>query len=30
MHYALRDFGTERRNMLRVALEGDRPAGVVL
>ncbi|HUR78103.1 MAG TPA: TauD/TfdA family dioxygenase [Acidimicrobiales bacterium] len=28
MHYALRDFGTARRNMLRVALEGDRPAGV--
>lgn len=28
MHYALRDFGTERRNMLRVALEGDRPVGV--
>jgi len=27
MHYALRDFGTARRNMLRVALEGDRPAG---
>ncbi len=28
MHYALRDFGTSRRNMLRVALEGDRPVGV--
>ncbi len=28
MHYALRDFGSARRNMLRVALEGDRPAGV--
>ena len=28
MHYALRDFGTARRNMLRVALEGDRPVGV--
>lgn len=28
MHYALRDFGTARRNMLRVALEGDRPTGV--
>ncbi len=28
MHYALRDFGDARRNMLRVALEGDRPAGV--
>lgn len=28
MHYALRDFGNERRNMLRVALEGDRPVGV--
>ena len=28
MHYALRDFGAARRNMLRVALEGDRPAGV--
>jgi taurine dioxygenase len=29
MHYALLDFGTERRRMLRVALEGDRPRGVV-
>ena len=28
MHYALRDFGEARRNMLRVALEGDVPAGV--
>jgi len=28
MHYALLDFGTERRRMLRVALEGDRPVGV--
>jgi taurine dioxygenase len=28
MHYALRDFGNARRNMLRVALEGDRPLGV--
>jgi taurine dioxygenase len=28
MHYALMDYGTTRRNMLRVALEGDRPAGV--
>jgi taurine dioxygenase len=28
MHYALLDFGTARRNMLRVALEGDTPAGV--
>jgi taurine dioxygenase len=28
MHYALRDFGDARRNMLRVALEGDRPVGV--
>ena len=28
MHYALRDFGQARRNMLRVALEGDRPVGV--
>ncbi|HVE94506.1 MAG TPA: TauD/TfdA family dioxygenase [Acidimicrobiales bacterium] len=27
MHYALRDFGAARRNMLRVALEGDRPVG---
>ena len=28
MHYALRDFGQARRNMLRVALEGDVPAGI--
>jgi taurine dioxygenase len=28
MHYALRDFGSARRNMLRVALEGDTPVGV--
>ena len=28
MHYALLDFGVERRRMLRVALEGDRPIGV--
>jgi taurine dioxygenase len=28
MHYALRDFGDARRNMLRVALEGDVPTGV--
>jgi len=28
MHYALLDFGTDRRRMLRVALEGDRPIGV--
>ena len=28
MHYALRDFGTAPRHMIRVALEGDRPAGV--
>jgi taurine dioxygenase len=28
MHYALLDFGTQRRRMLRVALEGDRPVGV--
>ncbi len=28
MHYALRDFGDARRNMIRVALEGDRPVGV--
>jgi len=28
MHYALRDFGTAPRRMIRVALEGDRPAGV--
>lgn len=28
MHYALRDFGGARRNMLRVALEGDKPVGV--
>jgi len=26
MHYALLDFGAERRRMLRVALAGDRPA----
>jgi taurine dioxygenase len=28
MHYALMDYGTTRRNLLRVALEGDRPVGV--
>ncbi|MBA3653612.1 MAG: TauD/TfdA family dioxygenase, partial [Actinobacteria bacterium] len=28
MHYALRDFGTAPRRMIRVALEGDRPVGV--
>jgi taurine dioxygenase len=28
MHYALLDFGTDRRRMLRVALEGERPVGV--
>lgn len=28
MHYALLDFGTQRRRMLRVALEGERPIGV--
>jgi taurine dioxygenase len=28
MHYALLDYGTERRRMERVALEGDRPLGV--
>lgn len=28
MHYALLDFGTERRRMLRVALVGERPVGV--
>lgn len=28
MHYALLDFGTDRRRMLRVALQGDRPVGV--
>jgi len=28
MHYALLDFGTSRRRMLRVALHGDRPVGV--
>jgi taurine dioxygenase len=27
MHYALLDFGTNRRRMLRVALEGERPVG---
>ena len=27
MHYALRDFGSAPRRMIRVALEGDRPAG---
>jgi taurine dioxygenase len=27
MHYALLDFGTSRRRMLRVALEGDPPVG---
>jgi alpha-ketoglutarate-dependent taurine dioxygenase len=28
MHYALLDFGTDRRRMLRVALEGEKPVGV--
>jgi alpha-ketoglutarate-dependent taurine dioxygenase len=28
MHYALLDFGTDRRRMLRVALAGERPVGV--
>jgi taurine dioxygenase len=28
MHYALLDFGSDRRRMLRVALQGDAPAGV--
>ncbi len=28
MHYALLDFGADRRRMLRVALEGDTPVGV--
>jgi alpha-ketoglutarate-dependent sulfate ester dioxygenase len=28
MHYALLDFGSTRRRMLRVALEGDKPVGV--
>jgi alpha-ketoglutarate-dependent taurine dioxygenase len=28
MHYALLDYGKERRRMERVALEGDRPLGV--
>lgn len=28
MHYALRDFGTKPRRMIRVALEGDAPVGV--
>lgn len=27
MHYALLDFGADRRRMLRVALEGDKPVG---
>jgi taurine dioxygenase len=27
MHYALLDFGDSRRQMLRVALEGDQPFG---
>jgi taurine dioxygenase len=27
MHYALLDFGADRRRMLRVALEGERPVG---
>lgn len=29
MHYALMDYGQARRKMVRVALEGDRPVGVV-
>ncbi|HVA04889.1 MAG TPA: TauD/TfdA family dioxygenase [Acidimicrobiales bacterium] len=28
MHYALLDFGNDRRRMLRVALEGEKPVGV--
>jgi taurine dioxygenase len=28
MHYALLDYGKERRRMERVALEGDRPVGI--
>jgi taurine dioxygenase len=28
MHYALLDYGNQRRRMERVALEGDRPVGV--
>lgn len=28
MHYAMLDFGTARRRMLRVALEGEKPVGV--
>jgi taurine dioxygenase len=28
MHYALLDFGTSRRRMVRVAIEGDRPVPV--
>ncbi len=28
MHYALRDFGADRRRMRRVALAGDRPTGM--
>jgi alpha-ketoglutarate-dependent taurine dioxygenase len=28
MHYALRDFGSAPRRMIRVAIEGDRPVGV--
>jgi taurine dioxygenase len=28
MHYALLDFGADRRRMLRVALAGDAPAGL--
>jgi taurine dioxygenase len=28
MHYALLDFGADRRRMLRVALEGEKPVGV--
>lgn len=27
MHYALRDFGSAPRRMIRVAIEGDRPVG---
>jgi len=30
MHYALLDFGTSRRRMLRVALDGETPVGVTV